>query len=219
MAWIEFHAARIKRLQKFRDLRTAMGWSVNEALGFLGNLWGEVIELREDGDISGLRPEYIAELCAVAPCSVDKLWDTLVSLGWLEGRGDRVMVHDWPDYAGAYLVSKYKTRSRDRLVDIWKKYGKVYGDGAGFPRDSHGNPTLPNLTHLTNRTLPDQNGPVRSREGEDNNRCQWDDKGLRCSLPAEPKATCCRNHIDKGRELRADRCNSRAKGGLRRFPS
>ncbi len=159
MAWIEFHGSRIKRLQKFQDLRFAMSWSVNETLGFLGNLWGEVIELREDGDLTGLRPEYVAELCSVPVGSARKLWAALVEHGWITVTAEgRALLHDWLDFAGGYLRSRYKTRKRERLVEIWRKHGRAYGkDEPEEGREVRGKcaGSLPDLTLPDQTNLPD----------------------------------------------------------------
>lgn len=151
MAWIEFHGSRIKRLKKFRDLKTELGWSVNETLGFLGSFWGEVIELAEDGDVSGWTPEYVAELTGLT-CSPAKVWECMGLYGWLDLVGDRVLVHDWIDTAGLYLTRKYSTSNKPLLCEIWSKYGKVYGDSERIANGKRTNsePTLPN------QTLPNQ---------------------------------------------------------------
>lgn len=127
MAWIEFHAAKIKRLQKFRDFRISLGWSVNEALGFLGNFWGEVIELRESGDIQGWKADYIVELTGVKTLP-EKLWEALVNHMWIELRDDgRILVHDWLDCAGTFLRKKYSGKNRVRLDEIWALHDLSYG--------------------------------------------------------------------------------------------
>lgn len=148
MAWIEFHAPLIKKLLKFRDFRRALGWSSNEALGFLGSFWGEIIELREDGDISGWTPDYIAELTD-AKVDPERLWKALQA-GWIDATPDgRVLVHDWLDTAGTYLIKKYSSSNRGELVRIWALYGLVYGarsEPIATGKRPEGDPTLPDLT-------------------------------------------------------------------------
>lgn len=148
MAWIEFHAARIKRLKKFQDFRKSMSWSTIEALGFLGSFWGEVIELAEDGDITGWTPEYVAELTGLK-ISPERVWEALASNGWIDHRGENVIVHDWLDSAATYLRSKYAKDRREILVDIWALHGKSYGNPIGKPLDTAC--TLPNQTLPTNQ--------------------------------------------------------------------
>lgn len=160
MAWIEFHAAKIKRLQKFRDFRAEMGWSTNEALGFLGSFWGEVIELREDGNITGWKPDYIAELTAV-DVSPDKLWSALVSNHWIEDENGRILIHDWLDTAGLFLSRKYSTSNRKRLVNIWRTHGRSYASKIANNKRtvSEQIANLPNQPNLTNQTIPNLTKP------------------------------------------------------------
>lgn len=131
MGWVEFHASTIKKLQKFHDFRLEMRWSVNEALGFLGNLWGEVLEIHEDGDISGLRPEYIVMLTD-AKANPLVLRNALVKHGWLDENSGRLLVHDWLDYVGRWLRRKYggseNAAGWAELDRIWKLHGQKYGD-------------------------------------------------------------------------------------------
>jgi hypothetical protein len=125
MAWIEFHPNRIKKLQKFTDFRRSLQWSTYEALGFLGSLWGEVLDVQEDGEISGWTPEY---LCDLLTLSLDpkRVWDALVQHRWLDRKDGKVLVHDWPDWVGRYLESKYRTSKPELLVRIWALHGRVW---------------------------------------------------------------------------------------------
>lgn len=123
--WIEFHPAEIKKLQKFRDFRIKMGWSTIEGLGFLGSLWGEVMELAEDGDITGWTPAYVADLTGVS-AAPGKLWEALVACGWIDEKEGKALVHDWLDYASRYLETRYRTANPERLVAIWATHGRAY---------------------------------------------------------------------------------------------
>lgn len=130
MAWIEFHGAKVKRLQKFWDLSDLMKWSVNETLGFLGALWSEVIEIREDGDLTGWRPAYIAKLTD-ATGDPEALVAALIKTQWLEVREGRTLIHDWIDFGGRHLRGKYgagkKSENIERLRQIWNLHGRGYG--------------------------------------------------------------------------------------------
>lgn len=126
MAWIEFHGAQIKRKSKFQSLRKDLRLPTLQALGFLASLWSEIIELADDGDITDWSPEY---LCEVSGTNLDpkKVWTALVTTGWLDvTTAGQVLVHDWIDYAGIYLRRKY-SRNREKLVEIWAKHGRTYG--------------------------------------------------------------------------------------------
>lgn len=168
MAWIEFHAAKIKRLQKFRDFRVELAWSVNEALGCLGNLWGEIIELREDGDIAGWQPEYVAELVG-AKTPPDKLWAALTAPGrWIDVKADgKVLVHDWLNYAGRYLESRYQTSDPARLVAIWEAHGLVYklskSQQEKATKDSR---KLKMILRSSKDAPPDRTGPYRTEPNQ-----------------------------------------------------
>lgn len=137
--WIRFTPARIKRLQKFKDFRRDLGWSINEALGFLGSFWHEVLDLRESGDITGWTPDYVCD-SAGASLAPERVWESLVNRGWLDLKEDgRVLVHDWLSAAGPYLKAKYHDKNRDLLVEIWALYGRSYGkgnqgEGKGIPK-------------------------------------------------------------------------------------
>lgn len=156
MAWIEFHGSKIKRLPKFKSFRRALQWSPNEALGFLGSFWSEVIELREDGDISKWSHEDIAEAGNTA-LDPERVWDALVFNEWIDARGGKVLVHDWLDTAGSFLRSKYgsgRRRNLARLREIWAIHGRHYGkeeaeDGQQDGRED-GQPQTPNQPNQPN---------------------------------------------------------------------
>lgn len=132
MAWIKFEAARVKRLEKFYEFRREMGWSAVEALGFLGSFWGEAIEICEDGDVTGWTPGFISERTGLAGGVAERAWAALTKRGWLDRRGERLLIHDWVDVAGGYLRKKYEGKvgspGHTRLVAIWALYGLIYGE-------------------------------------------------------------------------------------------
>jgi len=144
--WIEFHAARIKRLKKFSDFRKDLSLSVNEALGLLGSFWGEAIELAESGDISGWTPEYVAER-AGSNLNPERVWKALVQHRWVDIRGNGTFViHDWLDCAGTFLRGKYAGSNKLRLQQIWALHGRVYaqkGNSTDNQLDSNGKPITP----------------------------------------------------------------------------
>ena len=163
MSWIEFHPTKIQRLQKFSDLMDVTKWGVNEALGFLGNLWGQVIEIREDGDLTGWRPSYIAHLTS-ANGDPKAIFDALLATNWLKKCNGKILVHDWIDFGGRHLRGKYGSGKNQEnikeLKRIWKLHGLVYGESARRAKgeqkvsDKASHLTLPNLTS-PDRTVPD----------------------------------------------------------------
>ncbi len=159
MAWIEFHATRIVRLKKFHDFRREMGWSIGEALGLLGLFWGQTVEVCEVGDISGWDAEYLSSLVGLGPQVSGRMLNALVTHGWVDKMpGGKMLVHDWLDWAGAFLRSKYASGSRERLVEIWALHGKEYGRKS----DTNGEPIghqLESKSTLPNRTKPTKKKP------------------------------------------------------------
>lgn len=152
MAWIEFHAATVKRKLKFHEFRKSLGWSVLEALGFLGSFWGEAIEVCEGGEITTWSPEYLAELTGLKPDFAQRVWDALQAHGWVDCLGDgRLLIHDWLEYAGNFLRGKYSGK-RERLVEIWAIHGQIYGkkeEPTSYLSVTDKLPTSPNQPNLT----------------------------------------------------------------------
>lgn len=154
MAWIEFHATRIVKLKKFQDFRTYLQMSKHEALGLLGSFWCEVIELREDGDITDWNPEYLAELLGFK-LSPDRVWKALEA-GWIDDVNGRKVLHDWWDTAGTYLTSKYHNSNKEKLSQIKDKLQ------VGFLKESKRNP----LPCLPNPTIPNQPNLTKPKENQ-----------------------------------------------------
>ncbi len=156
--WIEFHATKLVRLQKFHGLKKCLSLSKLETLGLLSLFWGEVIELRESGDISDWNPDYLCDLLG-SKLVPDRVWEALELNGWIDRSSDgRILVHDWLDYAGRYLRGKYKTKNKSMLIEIWAIHGRKYGEqeeeAERLPQGSKEEvKKLPTLT-LPNHTIP-----------------------------------------------------------------
>lgn len=116
-------------------------------MGHLHALWHVALEQQEDGDLSSWSDESIAEYSDF-PGDAPQYVRLLQKYRWLDGK----IIHDWLDYAGRFLMKKYSTSGRERLVDIWFKYGRIYGSGVvanskrpnSDPKESLPYPTLPN---------------------------------------------------------------------------
>jgi len=123
MAWIESHtnSGRHKKIK-----RVAAGLRLRRAyvLGHLHLLWHEAMEQQEDGDLSSWSDEEIAE-AADYPGDAPQFVRLLIDQKLLE---PTKLLHDWLDYAGKYLIVKYSTSNREKLVEIWAKHGRVYGE-------------------------------------------------------------------------------------------
>jgi hypothetical protein len=149
--YIAFHAGTIVRLQKFSDLRRALQWSQRETLGFLGEFWGQVGDLREAGDITGWTPEYLCDLLNVK-LDPKRVWDALVEFAWIDVANGRALIHDWLDCFGRYLESKYRRSAPEKLMEIWALHGLTYIK----PEQSRAEdgPPLPSSPDLTKRRKP-----------------------------------------------------------------
>ncbi|MDR1612444.1 MAG: hypothetical protein LBT97_06620 [Planctomycetota bacterium] len=126
---------------KLRSTARALGMLEAHVFGHLLFLWLGAREYAEDGDLwrgdenASLR---FIRVLAGEPADIEAFVATLQMDRWLDGW----LLHDWPDHAGKYLIDRYKSRRRKRLVEIWAKHGRVYGrdspsddehdDDAGF---------------------------------------------------------------------------------------
>ena len=94
--------------------------------GHLVSLWSGALEYAEDGDLwrgDEERSIRFIESLAEIPDNPGRFIEVLRLDHWLEGW----LIHDWLDHAAKYLIAKYKSHNRERLVEIWAKHGKVYG--------------------------------------------------------------------------------------------
>jgi len=117
VAWIESHTV-ILRHRKIRTLAKDLRLKPVYVMGHLHALWHAVLEQQEDGDLSSWDDDLISDLSAYqgdAPQYVS----LLQKHGWLDGK----LIHDWMDYAGRYLETKYRTSNPDYLKAIKKKHG------------------------------------------------------------------------------------------------
>lgn len=162
MAWIESHTV-LGRHRKVILTASALGIEPVQLVGHLTVFWHAVLEQQEDGDLSDWSLLTIESLACWKGESL-KFVQALQQHGWLDGH----LVHDWLDYTGKYLITKYSSGNPERLKEIWAKYGYKYGKGQGkyskqkatkkrvvsdqkatLPNLTLPNPSEPNLTNLT----------------------------------------------------------------------
>jgi len=122
MPWIESHTL-VSRHRKTLDCARALRIQAAHLVGHLHCLWHSALEQQEDGDLAKWSDEAIAE-AALYKAAASTFVRLLTQHGWLNA--DRTL-HDWLDYAGKFLIRKYSTSNRERLVEIWAKHGRVYG--------------------------------------------------------------------------------------------
>jgi len=99
---------------------------LTHVIGHLDFFWGNVLEQKDDGDISSWPDELIAEY-SDAPCEPRKWVELLKKHSFLVGG----LVRNWIRYAGPYLTAKYKGKNREKLCQIWAKHGLQYGKEEG----------------------------------------------------------------------------------------
>jgi len=146
MAWIESHTV-LMRHRKVIEMAKELRIRRSYVIGHLHALWHATLEQAEDGDLSQWSDELIAEL-ADYNGDAPQFVQLLQKHGFLDGK----LIHDWTEYAGRYLDSKYRTSNPKKLRDIYKKHGgqtkaKKKSD---FSQSKVSPPNLPNLDNLPN---------------------------------------------------------------------
>lgn len=120
MAWIESHTVLIRH-RKLIAMARALRLKPVYLLGHLHALWHAALEQQEDGDLSSWSDDLIAELSGYQGDALQYV-SLLQQFGWLDGK----LIHDWTDYVGRYLESKYRSSNPERLRTIWAKYSSEY---------------------------------------------------------------------------------------------
>jgi len=108
--------------KKLIPLARDIGLENAHVIGHLHCLWYSALEQAEDGDLTDWDDRSIAELAGYRG-DAKKFVIALQKHCWLDGR----LIHDWIDYAGKYLTSKYSNNDKPKLGDIWAKHGRIYG--------------------------------------------------------------------------------------------
>lgn len=122
MAWIESHTKTVKH---HKVLRMAMKIGIKPAhlIGHLHCLWWNVLELREDGDISVWTAKEVATYAEYEGKAedFDKALDDERFTIRINGRR---LINDWLDYAGRYLQAKYRSHNREKWEYIKNLYNQ-----------------------------------------------------------------------------------------------
>ncbi len=87
--------------------------------GHLDSFWLACLERFEDGDVSSLTNVQIAILAEYNSKHADRFVQALQKHRWLDDH----LIHDWLDYVGDYLKSKYR-KSPGKLAEIYRKHGR-----------------------------------------------------------------------------------------------
>lgn len=165
MAYIEAQH-RLRNHPKLSRFCRAVNMSRPEAIGTLMMLWWWCLDYAEDGQLARFKDEEIAAGAEVY-VDADKFVEALCDSDLMDREERRI--HDWLDYAGRYLIAKYSTSNRKKLVAIWRGYGLKYGSGYRRERIANSKrpkserkatlpiPSLP-IPNIPNHTIPNQGG-------------------------------------------------------------
>lgn len=150
MAWIESHQT-LREHPKVYVLVDALGVSKAQVLGHLHLLWWWCVDYAPDGVIS----QNDVAIARAAEWSGDpKQYVTaLVTAGFVDRRGDVLVMHDWGEYRLHYdLLRERQERQREQTRERVRLFRekKRASNAAVTPSNS---PTVPNSTQ-TNITKP-----------------------------------------------------------------
>ncbi|MPZ13787.1 MAG: hypothetical protein GEU73_05085 [Chloroflexi bacterium] len=109
-SWIPSHTA-LARHPKTRRLSRELGLPVPAVMGHLHCLWHWAFDIAPDGDLSRFEAQDIAEGAMYDPSHYDEAWEydadfaeqlvkALVAAGFLDQRGEVLILHDWDEYGG-----------------------------------------------------------------------------------------------------------------------
>lgn len=147
MAWIESHTVLLRH-RKVLQLADDLHIPPVQVLGHLHALWHAALEQQEDGDLTEWPDAMIAQAAAYLG-DASHFVTCLQARKWLDGK----LIHDWVEYAGRYLESKYRTGNPAKLLKIQRKYQSVSRSVSSRtkvrPKSAH----LPNQPNLTKPTI------------------------------------------------------------------
>lgn len=166
MAWIESHQA-LRDHPKVARLCRLLDCSRREAVGMLHLLWWWALDNAEDGDVSDYDsldlalaadwegdPEvFVKALLTCGPGRRD---------GFLEDDGDRLVLHDWWEYAGKLVARRRLDRERKATARAASEQG-VQRTSDGQTQEVSESPSATEQ----NRTEPNQPNPLPAERRED----------------------------------------------------
>lgn len=144
MPWIESHQ-EIKDHPKTLKLAGELTVSLNEVIGILHRFWWWCVDYAEDGDLSKYNDAQLAFAAGVSTDSSKEFIVAMIDCGFIDR--DPFQVHDWYEYAGRYLESKYRTSNPKKLKQIQRRC-RLSKDRlkSDFRQTTKPNLTKPNIT-------------------------------------------------------------------------
>lgn len=96
---------------KTKRLVRALHISLAQAIGHLHIFWWWAVDYAGDGDVSQYGAADIAD-ASMWEGNADEFYDALLESGYLEQKGDRILIHDWLDYAGKFVKKRRQNKER-----------------------------------------------------------------------------------------------------------
>lgn len=150
MAWIESHQS-LGRHPKTKAAARALGISRVQLVGHLHYLWWWALDFAEDGDLSDIDPNDIAEEAMWEGDPQDFI-DALTAAGFLTAGHH---INDWDDYTGRLIAQRESNRERQRRFRERRRSENVTdplpNDGVTVTSPLRNDATKPNHT-VPNRT-------------------------------------------------------------------
>lgn len=147
MAWIESHQT-LGQHPKTRRLARYLGISLPTAVGHLHYFWWWALDYAQDGNLSKFEPEDIAE-AALWEGDAATFLEALIKAGFVDRKGQELVIHDWDDYAGRLIDKRKANRERQR------KWRERVTNALVTPNESISNGATITIPNQTN-TVPNQ---------------------------------------------------------------
>lgn len=152
--WIESHQSLLTH-RKTGRLSRALSVGKITAIGHLHAFWWWCLDNAQDGDLTGVDVEDIAD-GACWESGPQEFLDGLIHAGFVDSDGAGVRVHDWHEFAGKLIEKRASDAERKRKS---RASSDVRWTSDGRPTDIRvtaqvPNHTEPNLTKPTTPTTP-----------------------------------------------------------------
>ena len=144
MAWIELHQT-VSTNHKVLQLKRLLKMRTSHVVGHLCFLWLWALDNAEDGDLTGIPSEVIAQAADYNPRKAEEFVCALVQSGLLDQDDRGLRIHNWEDYGGRLQESRKRNAERKR------RYREKQKSGTGTSED------VPHIHYTTphDTTLPD----------------------------------------------------------------
>ena len=157
-AYIPLHGDVFNNRKTIEAANSLTNGSVERVVGHLARLWTWAIERNDDGDLSHLTDQMIADAAGWRG-RPSRFVEGITRAGFLEP--DR-RIHDWDDFAGRLVDKRAHDRNRKRRE---REEAKTSGT---YPPSSGGRPKDSPRDVRTQPTGPNRNGTERNEDADAN---------------------------------------------------